>query len=81
MDEVAVIRFPSDEPLHGTHSQNVIPGVPYLSGPAAFLVTHQPEIPGRVSLCGTLRAHPPSSQIEQSSLMSEYEQNADDEFD
>ena len=51
MDEVAVIRSPSDEPLHGTHSQNVIPGVPYLSGPVAFLVTHQPEIPGRVSLC------------------------------
>ena len=80
-DEVAVTRFPSDEPLHGTRSQNVIPGVPYLSGPVAFLVTHRPEIPGRVSPYGTLRAHPPSSQSEKSPLMSEYEQNADDEFD
>ena len=44
-DEVAVIRFPSDEPLHGTNSQNVIPGVPHLSGPVAFLVTHRPEFP------------------------------------
>ena len=80
-DEVAVIRFPSDEPLHGAHLQNVIPGVPYLSGRVALLVTHRPEIPGRVSSYGTLRAHPPSSQSEISSLMSEYELNADDEFD
>ena len=80
-DEVAVTRFPSDEPLHGTRSQNVIPGVPYLSGPVAFLVTHRLEIPGRVSPYGTLTAHPPSSQSEKSPLMSEYEQNADDEFD
>ena len=29
----SVIRFPSDEPLHETHSQNVIAGVSYLSGP------------------------------------------------
>ena len=29
----SVIRFPSDEPLHETHSQNVIGGVSYLSGP------------------------------------------------
>ena len=32
-EEVAVTRFPSDEPLHGTHSKNVIPGVPYLLRP------------------------------------------------
>ena len=80
-NEAAVIRFPSDEPLHGAHSQNVIPGVPYLSGRVAFLVTHRPEIPGRVSAYGTLRAHPPSSQSEKSPLMGEYEQNADEEFD
>ena len=33
----SAIRFPSDEtlrpPLYGTHSQDVIPGVPYLGGP------------------------------------------------
>ena len=33
----SAIRFPSDgtlrPPLYGTHSQNVIPGVPYLGGP------------------------------------------------
>ena len=29
----SVIRFPSDGPLHETHSPNVIPGVSYLSGP------------------------------------------------
>ena len=29
----SIIRFPSDGPLHETHSQNVISGVSYLSGP------------------------------------------------
>ena len=78
VDEVAVIRFPSDGPLYGTHSQSVIPGVPYLIGPVGFLVTHRPEIPGLVSPYGTLRAHPPSSQSE-SPFISEYDQSADDE--
>ena len=41
-------------------------------------MTHRPEIPGRVSPYGTLRAHPPSSQSE-SPFMSEHAKNADDE--
>ena len=80
----SVIPFPSDgtlrPPQHGTHSQNVIPGVPYRSGPVTSSVTHWPVNPGRVSPYGTLRSHPPSSQSRMS-FMRGHKQNADDETD
>ena len=62
------------------HFQNVIPGVPYLSGPVASAVTHRPVIPGPFPPYLTLRLHPPSFQS-RISFISEHEQNADDETD
>ena len=41
----SVNRFPSDGPLRETHSQSVIPGVPYLGGPVASSITHLSVIP------------------------------------